>query len=185
MPSMKIPRSNQDQLSLRVKVAAGDPPSNLNGTDWPSRPKWTGVLGRILCANLRPVLLCRLPPPLLHRAHGSELFSDVVGEARRAEDAGADRHQRRKTPVQERPADVVSGLGGERLYIPNRKFRLLPSFTLEDSDPTAAASTTDVECISYTRCSLQASKKANRLLSSVVIGNFEYGQGNPNALQLP
>ncbi len=48
------------------------------------RPPRTGVALSVNCC------LRRLPPPLLHRPCWPGVFHRVVGEARRAEDAGAD-----------------------------------------------------------------------------------------------
>jgi hypothetical protein len=56
---------------------------------------------------------------------------------------------------------MISGPRGELARFPDRKFHLSPPFTLEDSDPTAKASTTDGECISYPGCSPQVPTKAN------------------------
>jgi len=52
-------------------------------------------------------------------------------------------------PDKEKPADMISGPRGELARFPDRTFHLSPSFTLEDSDPTAAASTTDIRFISW------------------------------------
>jgi len=51
-----------------------------------------------------------------------------------------------------KPADMISGPRGELARFPDRKFHLSPSFTLEDSDPTARASTTDISVISWLVC---------------------------------